>query len=76
MADVTKDDVKAALGVLLAVSETIREVKEVPSGVLYSQLMGTVSMTAYEKIISTLKGAGLVSESNHVLRWVGPEIPA
>lgn len=76
MADVTKDDVKAALGVLLAVSETIREVKEVPRGVLYAQLMGTVSMTAYEKIISTLKGAGLVEESNHVLRWVGPEIPA
>jgi hypothetical protein len=76
MENVTKDEVRAALGVLMAVSETIRDLGEVPSGVLYSQLMGAVSLSAYEKIIGTLKGAKLVEETpGHLLRWVGPKIP-
>lgn len=59
---------------LFAISETLREMGEVPSGLLYSLLMGRMSLTQYEETIGTLKRAGLVAESNHVLRWVGPEV--
>jgi hypothetical protein len=70
---VTKDQVKAAMAVVLAVGEAIRDLGEVPSGHLYAQLMGRFSLAEYEKIIDTLIGAGLVEKSPmHVLKWVGP----
>jgi hypothetical protein len=68
----TKDEVKAAMGVVLAVGEAIRDLGEVPSGKLYANVMGSLSLEAYTKIIDTLKGAGVVTEdTSHVLRWVG-----
>ena len=73
MSAVTKDQVRAALQATLAVSEAIRELKEVPSGLLYAQC-GDISLEVFNGIIRTLKGAGLVAESNHLLMWVGPEI--
>ena len=68
----TKEEVRAAMSVVLAVSEAIRALGEVPSGHLYAQLMGTLSLESYNKIIKTIKNTGLVEESGHVLRWVGP----
>jgi hypothetical protein len=67
----TKDDVKAALAVVAAVTETIRELGEVPSGHLYARLMGRMSLETYNQIIQTIKNTGLVSETGHVLKWVG-----
>jgi hypothetical protein len=69
----TKEQAKAAVAALLAIGETIREAKEVPSGVLYARLMQFMDLTAYTRVIDTLKGAGLVTEQAHVLRWVGPQ---
>jgi hypothetical protein len=75
MADDKKVDVQveAALGIILAVANAIQGLGEVPSGELYARMMPHgIKLDAYEKIISTLKGAGLVRESNHLLTWVGP----
>jgi hypothetical protein len=64
---------KAALMVLAAVAETIRELGSVPSGHLYAQLMGRMDFQGYTKLIDTLKGAGLVSENRqNELTWIGP----
>ena len=68
----TVEEMKAAKAVLLAVGDTIREVGEVPSGVLYSMLMGRIDLGGYEAMIGILKRAGLVEETSaHVLRWIG-----
>jgi hypothetical protein len=61
----------AALKILQAVAETIREMGEVPSGVLYAHLMGMVDLETYTALIGILKRAGVVQESGHVLRWTG-----
>ena len=31
-----------------------------------------MELAAYERIIGTLKNAGLVAESGHLLKWIGP----
>jgi hypothetical protein len=67
----TQDDVKAALGILRAVADTIRELGDVPSGHLYAHLMSKLSREQYEQVIGVLKQAGLITESNHLLTWVG-----
>ena len=67
----TQNDVKAALGILRAVADAIRELGEVPSGHLYAHLMSKLSLEQYEQVIDVLKQAGLITESNHLLTWVG-----
>lgn len=67
----TPNDVKAALGILRAVADAIRELGEVPSGHLYAHLMSKLSLEQYEQVIGVLKQAGLITESNHLLTWVG-----
>lgn len=63
-----------ALGVAVAVAEVIRGAGSIPSGHLYAQVMGRMSLASYEAIIRGLKGAGLVSERAHMLTWTGPAI--
>jgi hypothetical protein len=68
----THKEVKAALGIIHAVAEAIRELGEVPSGHLYARLMDRFSLAEFKQVVDVLKGAGLVWESNaHVLSWVG-----
>ncbi len=68
---ITKEQVSAAIRTTQAVAEAIRELKEVPSGQLYSRLMSVLSLSQYNQIIDVLKKAGVVSESNHLLKWIG-----
>lgn len=69
--------VKSAINVILALSETLREVKEIPSGTLYVQVLGVLTLEQYQRCIDILKGAKLVEETpGHLLRWVGPEFEA
>ena len=70
---VTKERMEAVFKALVAVSETIRELKQVPSGVLYAQLMGIMDLETYEAMIRTLKNTGLVAEENYLLVWKGPQ---
>ncbi len=65
--------VTGAMKVIAAVAEAIRELKEVPSGHLYGNLMGMMTLDQYNQIIGTLQRAELVSQDGfHVLRWIGP----
>jgi hypothetical protein len=68
----SKDQVKAAISIVAAVAEAIRELGSIRSGHLYARLMGHVDVATYTKIIGTLKNAGLVAEKNDLLTWVGP----
>ena len=73
---VTAEQKKAGLAILLAVSETVREAKRVPSGTVYAALIGRVTFEGYQALIRTLKGAGLIEEKANELIWVGPEVRA
>jgi len=68
--DMTKEQVKTAVEIVLAVGDAIRELEEVPSGHLYAHLQGRLTLEEYTRIISILKNAGLVTETSHLLRWV------
>lgn len=70
----TKEDIAAGLEVIRAVADAIRELKRVPSGELYVQLVGTgkLDLAQYTKIVDILKRAGLVTEVNHELIWQEP----
>jgi hypothetical protein len=70
----TKERIAYAVKATAAISEAIRAVGEIPSGHLYAQVCGVITMGDYESIIALLKRAELVSETGHVLRWVGPVI--
>ena len=70
----TNQQVRAYMLTLKAIAETIRELKSVPSGHLYAQLMGKMSLEVYNGIISKLEGAGMVSRGEgHLLTWIGPK---
>lgn len=69
----TREQVTAYINTVRAVADAIRELKQVPAGHLYAQVMGMMSEDAFERIIGTLTGAGLVArDQSHLLRWVGP----
>jgi hypothetical protein len=70
----SKEEMVAVVQLVEAISETIRELKEVPSGHLYAHLMGKMSLSTYTSIIDILKRAKLVEEENYLLRWIGPDL--
>jgi hypothetical protein len=62
---------------IIGVSETIRELGEVPSGHLFNALLmqyPATSASDFQRIIDTLKRARLVEEKSHILRWIGPAL--
>lgn len=60
---------QAALGIIQAVAEAIRSLGSVPSGELYAQLMGKLTLEQYNQIIDILIRSGVVKQSSHVLTW-------
>ena len=70
----TTEQVTSAIQAIAALAEAIRALKTVPSGHLYAQVMGHMTIEFYERAVGVLKGAGLVAEANHQLTWVGPEV--
>ena len=72
----TREQLRAGIDALLALCEAIRSLGSVPSGVLYAHVMGVMSIDANASAVATMKGAGLVAEEGHVLRWTGPTFDA
>jgi hypothetical protein len=70
----TANEVKAALAIVVAVTETIREAKEVPEGILYATLMSRLDLVGFQKMVAVVVGSGLVEKQGHLLRWVGPTL--
>lgn len=70
----TTQEINAAIQLARAVADTIREVGEAPSGPIYAALMTAgISYETYVACVEMLKRAKLVSESNRVLKWIGPK---
>ena len=65
----TKAQLSAAFQATVAVAQTIRELKQVPSGVLYAQLMDLIDLPKFNALIQILKDTGRVVEENYMLVW-------
>jgi len=61
--------VKAAVGMIKAVADAIKELGRVPSGSLYATLMNHLTIDQYNQIVSVLKNAGLVKDVYGELVW-------
>lgn len=72
MKPVTDEQLMAGFNLVMLVADTIRQAGEIPSGHLYATVMGTLPLEAYNTVIEKLKKTGLVTEKNHLLKWVGP----
>lgn len=70
----TKEQLTAGFNIVVAVTEAIREAKEIPAGTLYAVLCGKVDMQAFDKIVRIIVGSGLVERRGDLLRWIGPEV--
>ena len=65
--------VVGTLGVILAIAQAIEKSGSIPSGHLYAQLMGHLSLDDYQEVIATLVRAGIVRENpSHLLEWIAP----
>ena len=63
---------QAAIEIVKAVADTIKDLGSVPSGHLYARLMGHMSLSEYEQIIGFIVRSGLVKrDSSHLLTWIG-----
>ena len=65
-----RESVRSAVDVLLAISKAVEELKEVPSGHLYSVLMNKIKLEDYEKCLDILNKAGVVSKKGDLVVWV------
>lgn len=65
-----KQQISAAIEAIAAIGRVIRDVKRIPSGHLYAQLMGVLSLEKYEAAIAILKKGGLVREESNELIWI------
>jgi|HubBroStandDraft_2_1064218.scaffolds.fasta_scaffold4199101_1 hypothetical protein len=63
----------AVVEIVFAIRDAIKELGEVPSGHLYGLAAAPAGMSLenYQQIIDLLKQTGKVTESNHLLKWVG-----
>jgi hypothetical protein len=71
MQTVSKQKVEAALQIVKAIADAIRELKEVPSGHLYANLMGKLTLQQYEEVIQVLVRAKVITVKNHLITWIG-----
>lgn len=65
----TANELKAGLAALRALADAIRELKQIPSGHLYAQVMAYFSLEAYEKAIRMLCNAGVIRKDGDLLKW-------
>lgn len=69
----TPSKAAVTLAVTHAIAEAIHGLSEVPSGHLYAHVMHFMDLQSYIRAKETLKRVGLITETNHLLRWVGPD---
>jgi len=71
---INKEEIHAALNILQALTETIRDLKTVPNGELWVHCMRKISFSDYTRAIEMIKNTGLVVEKNNQLIWTQQEL--
>ena len=68
----TREQVKAAANVVVALGAAIREAGSIPAGHLYAQCMDRISLDWFESSIALLVKWGWVKrDTSHLLTWIG-----
>lgn len=62
-------DIKQGLEIIQAIAGAIKDLKNVPSGELYAQVMNYLTLDQYNKVIDILKNAGVITVNNHLISW-------
>ena len=65
---------EAYIQAVRSVAQLIYMKKEVPSGHLYVELCGVLSLDQYNMMITQLVRLGFVTATGFLLRWVGPDL--
>ncbi len=69
-----REQITAALELVIEVGKVIKELRTVPSGVLYAQLQGVMSLQSYAILIDKLIELKLVRRDRmHLLTWIGDD---
>lgn len=64
--------IKQTAELVKAIGEAIKEAGAIPSGHLYSILMGFgCTLEQYEALIDAFKATGKIREVNNLLYWIG-----
>lgn len=64
----------SAIALIRAVADCIKDLEEVPSGHLYAQLVGFLTLENYNLILAKLVEAKLISVTpGHLITWIGPK---
>lgn len=69
---ITKEQLNAGLQMVMAIAEAIRELKEVPEGHLYTNVMSTIDLSQFNKILDILEKQKLITRNNYLIKWVEP----
>jgi hypothetical protein len=68
------EQIRAALQIANALKDAIKELGQVPAGVLYANVMGHMSLDTFETIISILVKENVVRrDASHMLTYIGPQ---
>lgn len=65
----TTEQIQGGFKILQAVTEAIKEVKEIPSGHLYANLCGIMDLQTYERVISILTNSTVIRKQGDLLIW-------
>jgi len=65
-----KEKINAAIKGTMAIAEAIREVKQVPSGTLYANLCGVMSIDQFSEIVKLLERAKVIENRSNLLVWI------
>lgn len=65
----TKKQIEAYIELHRAIADTVRELKQIPSGHLYARLMSVLSFEQFDKIVTTLCNSGVIRKENDLLIW-------
>ena len=63
---------QAAMVVLVAIGEAVKDAGTIPAGTLYAAVCGKLSMYDFEICVRHLREAGLVRQTGQLLKWIGP----
>jgi hypothetical protein len=69
--EITKEQVAAVTKIVVAVGAAIREVKQIPSGHLYSTVCDILTLDQYNSVLDKLKQAKVIKVENHLITWIG-----
>ena len=65
-----QQQINTAIEAVASIGRIIRDAKRIPSGHLYAQLMGVLSLDKYESIIAILVKGNLIKIESHELIWI------